>query len=244
MRNVKVIMAYRGTAYHGFQRQENAVTVQEVVEGALSKLLNTPTVIAGCSRTDTGVHAKEFCFSFQTERELPARNFIRGMNGYLPEDISVLSCEDVPDDFHARYSCKAKEYMYLIHNSESKNPFAEDLELLYRGKMDIELMQKAASYLVGRHDFKSFCSTHTDKINTERTIYYINIEKSGDLVKVLVKGDGFLYNMVRIIIGTLLYVNEGKIKADDIPEILLAGNREMAGRTAMPHGLYLNRVFY
>ncbi len=244
MRNVKVIMAYRGTAYHGFQRQENAVTVQEVVEGALSKLLNTPTVITGCSRTDTGVHAKEFCFSFHTERDIPTKNFIRGMNGYLPKDISILSCEDVPKDFHARYSCKGKEYMYLIHNSESKNPFAEDLELLYRRKMDIALMQKAASYLVGRHDFKSFCSTHTDKIDTVRTIYYINIEKSGDLVKVLVKGDGFLYNMVRIIIGTLLYVNEGRIQADDIPKILAAGDRELAGRTAMPHGLYLNRVFY
>lgn len=244
MRNIKVLMAYRGTAYHGFQRQENAVTVQEVVEGALSKLLNTPTAIAGCSRTDTGVHANEFCFTFQTERDIPAKNFIRGMNGYLPEDISILSCEDAASDFHARYSCKAKEYVYLIHNSESKNPFAEDLELHYRRKMDLELMRKAASYLVGRHDFKSFCSSHTDKTDTERTIYYINIEKSGDLVKVLVKGDGFLYNMVRIIIGTLLYVNEGKISADDIPKILLAKDRILAGRTAMPHGLYLNRVFY
>ena len=122
MRNLKVMMAFRGTNYHGFQRQPNALTVQEVVEGALSKLLNEPVTIYGCSRTDTGVHAQQFCFSMQTEKPLPPRNFIRGACGYLPEDISILSVEDAPPEFHARYSCRAKQYMYRIHNSESKHP--------------------------------------------------------------------------------------------------------------------------
>ena len=158
MRNLKVMMAFRGTNYHGFQRQPNALTVQEVVEGALSKLLNEPVTIYGCSRTDTGVHAQQFCFSMQTEKPLPPRNFIRGACGYLPEDISILSVEDAPPEFHARYSCRAKQYMYRIHNSESKNPFTTDLELHYRRPLDIRLMREAASHFVGTHDFASFCT--------------------------------------------------------------------------------------
>lgn len=237
-------MAYRGTAYHGFQRQENAVTVQEIVEECVSRVLDTKTQITGCSRTDAGVHANHFCFSLKTDRTIPTRNFLRGVNGYLPPDISLLSCEDVDDDFHARYSCKAKEYMYLIHCNESKNPFAEDLQYHYRRSMDIELMQKAADHLIGKHDFRSFCSTHTDKVDTTRTIYSLDIKKDEDLVKVLVKGDGFLYNMVRIIVGTLIYVNEGRISPEEIPEIIRSADRERAGKTAMAHGLYLNRVFY
>lgn len=244
MRNLKVIMAYRGTAYHGFQRQENAITVQQVVEECISKVMNMPIVINGCSRTDAGVHANEFCFSLMTEKQLPARNFIRGVNGYLPEDISILSCEDADEAFHARFSCKAKEYAYLIHNSECKNPFAPDLQYQYCRKLDIDLMRRASRHFIGTHDFKSFCSTGSDKISTVRTIYSFDIENSGDFVKLLVKGDGFLYNMVRIMIGTLLWVNEGKINADEIPQIIEARNRERAGKTAMAHGLYLNRVFY
>ena len=146
MRNLKVTMGFRGTNYHGFQRQPNGITVQEVVETALSQLFNEPVTIQGCSRTDTGVHAKEYCFTMQTEKQLPERNFIRGACGYLPEDISIYRVEEMPPEFHARFSCKAKEYMYRIHNSESKNPFTTDLELLYRRKMDIPLMQEAAQH--------------------------------------------------------------------------------------------------
>ena len=244
MRNLKVIMAYRGTSYHGYQRQDNALTVQEVVEKCVSRVLNTQTEIYGCSRTDTGVHANEFCFSLNTQRDIPVRNFVRGVNGYLPSDISILSCEEADENFHARYSCVSKEYLYLIHNSESRNPFTEDLQYHYRRKMNIDIMKKAASYFVGTHDFRSFCSAHTDKVDTTRTIYSLSIEKENDLVKVLVKGDGFLYNMVRIIIGTLLWVNEGRIQPDQIPGIFLKADRKYAGKTAPPHGLYLNKVFY
>lgn len=244
MKNLKVMMAYRGTAYHGFQRQNNAITIQETVEECISRVMNVPTLINGCSRTDAGVHANQFCFSFFAQRDIPDRNFLRAVNGYLPPDISLLSCEQVSDDFHARFSCKSKEYVYLIHNSESKNPFAEDLQYHCRRPLDIDIMKRAAAYIIGEHNFRSFCSTDEYKENTVRTIYSLDIEKDKDLVKVLVKGDGFLYNMVRIIVGTLICVSEGKISADDIPDIIRAEDRIMAGRTAPAHGLYLNRVFY
>ena len=244
MRNLKVTMGFRGTNYHGFQRQPNGITVQEVVETALSKLFNEPVTIQGCSRTDTGVHAKEYCFTMQTEKQLPERNFIRGACGYLPEDISIYRVEEMPADFHARFSCKAKEYMYRIHNSESKNPFTTDLELLYRRKLDIPLMQEAAQHFIGTHDFATFCTNCTEKQNTIRTIYDITIEKQGNTVILLVKGNGFLYNMVRAITGTVLYAAEGKLKPEDIPVILDSGNRTLAGPTAPPGGLYLTRVWY
>ena len=244
MRNLKVTMGFRGTNYHGFQRQPNGITVQEVVETALSKLFNEPVTIQGCSRTDTGVHAKEYCFTMQTEKHLPERNFIRGACGYLPEDISIYRVEEMPADFHARFSCKAKEYMYRIHNSESKNPFTTDLELLYRRKLDIPLMQEAAQHFIGTHDFATFCTNCTEKQNTIRTIYDITIEKQGNTVILLVKGNGFLYNMVRILVGTLLSVNEGRITASELDALLASRNRVLAGITAQAHGLYLNRVFY
>lgn len=244
MRNLKVTMGFRGTNYHGFQRQPNGITVQEVVETALSKLFNEPVTIQGCSRTDTGVHAKEYCFTMQTEKQLPERNFICGACGYLPEDISIYRVEEMPADFHARFSCKAKEYMYRIHNSESKNPFTTDLELLYRRKLDIPLMQEAAQHFIGTHDFATFCTNCTEKQNTIRTIYDITIEKQGNTVILLVKGNGFLYNMVRILVGTLLSVNEGRIAVSELDALLASRNRVLAGITAQAHGLYLNRVFY
>ena len=175
---------------------------------------------------------------------IPLKNFVRAVNSYLPSDISVLSCEEVPEDFHARYSCSGKEYVYLIHNSECRDPFAEDLKYHYRRKTDIDLMRRAAEYFVGTHDFSSFCSQASEKSNTVRTVHSLEIEKEGDLLKFTVSGDGFLYNMVRIIVGTLLEVNEGKIAPEDIPGIMKRSDRKLAGKTAQAHGLYLNRVFY
>ena len=244
MRNLKVMTAYRGTKYHGFQRQSNAVTVQEVLEKAVSKVLNEPVGITGCSRTDTGVHAREFCFNVKTNSTIRTLGFCRGVNGELPDDISILSCEDVPLDFHARYDCKGKEYIYKMHCNESKDPFSADLAYHYRRKFDIEAARKAAAYLVGEHDFASFCADCTNVSTTVRTIYSLDIENSGDSVIMLVKGNGFLYNMIRIIAGTLMDISEGRIAPDDMPEILAAKDRLRAGRTAMAHGLYLNRVFY
>lgn len=244
MRNLKVLTAYRGTNYHGFQRQNNALTVQAVLEKAVSKVLNEPVTIIGCSRTDTGVHANEFCFNVKTESNIRTIGFCRGVNGELPDDISILSCEDAPLDFHARYDCKGKEYIYKMHCSESKDPFGADLAYHYRRKFNIEEARRAAAQLVGTHDFASFCADCTSVSTTVRTIYSLEIENNGTSVIILVKGDGFLYNMIRIIAGTLMDVSEGRISANDIPAILAAKDRLRAGRTAMAHGLYLNKVFY
>lgn len=244
MRNLKLTMAYRGTRYHGFQRQNNAHTVQAEVEAALSRVLNEPVTIYGCSRTDAGVHANHYCFSLQTDRPIPHRNLLRGVNGLLPDDISLLSSEDAPPDFHARYSCCGKEYIYRIHNSESKNPFERDLSLHYRRPMHLAMLQQCADVFVGTHDFKSFCAANSPHINTIRTIYEFSIKKHEDCVILLVKGDGFLYNMIRILVGTLLWVNEGILPPDSMQEILDAKSRLRAGKTAQAYGLYLNRVFY
>jgi tRNA pseudouridine38-40 synthase len=237
-------MSYRGTNYHGYQRQENALTVQEVVEKHVSSVLNEKVIINGCSRTDTGVHANNYCFSVLTNSLIPPKNFVRGVNGRLPKDISILSCEEVSEEFHARFSCVAKEYIYLIHNSESKNPFAIDLAYHYRRPLDVDLIRAAASKFVGTHDFSAFCSDCGIQKNTIRTIYNFDVEINGESVKMLVKGDGFLYNMIRIMVGTLLCVNEKKISIDEIDDIIASGDRQRAGKTAQPHGLYLNRIFY
>lgn len=244
MRNLKVMTAYRGTKYHGFQRQSNAMTVQEALEKHLSKVLNENVTITGCSRTDTGVHANNFCFNVKTNSNISCLGFQRGVNGELPDDISILSCEEVPMDFHARFDCVGKEYIYKMHCSESKNPFAPDLMFHYRRKFDIDAAREAAKFFVGEHDFASFCADCTNVSTTVRTIYSFEIENCGDSVTMLVKGNGFLYNMIRIIAGTLIDVSEGRISPQDIPAILAAKDRLRAGRTAMAHGLYLNRVFY
>lgn len=244
MRNLKVFTAYCGTAYHGFQRQENAVGVQNILEEKLSLLTNGDVKINGCSRTDTGVHANEYCFSFETEHNIPCNNIIRGMNSILPDDISILSCEEVPADFHARYSCIAKEYEYLILNRQSKDPFLAGRALHYPFKLDLPLIEKAARDFVGTHDFTSFCGTANLKENTVRTIEYFKVQQCENLVKLIVKGDGFLYNMVRIMVGTLIFINEGKLDAGSIPAILAAKDRNLAGKTIGAQGLYLNKVFY
>ncbi len=244
MRTLKCMMAYRGTRYHGFQRQENAHTVQEAVEQAVGSVLNHPVTIYGCSRTDTGVHARQYCFSFQTDRPIPTLNLVRGVNGRLPADISLLSAEDAAPDFHARYACRGKEYLYLIHNSESPNPFLQDLACHHRRPIDPELMQACADRFIGIHDFKSFCSAQAQRTSTIRTIYDFSVEFHGDSVILLVKGDGFLYNMIRILVGTMLDVNDGRLRLSDLDGILAARDRQCAGKTALACGLYLNRVFY
>ena len=244
MRKLKVTMAYRGTRYHGYQRQNNGITIQEVVERCAGKILNEPVTIHGCSRTDAGVHANCFVFHVETNSSIRTQGFIRGVNGELPDDISILTCQDIDEDFHARFSCKGKEYLYLLHCSESKDPFTTDLACHYRRPLHEALVMEAAQHFVGTHDFRSVCTNCAEIANTVRTVYSFTVENDGNKVKMLVKGDGFLYNMVRIMVGTLLDVNEGKIAVNDLDAILASGKRVNAGRTAPAHGLYLNRVFY
>lgn len=244
MRNFKVTISYDGTAYHGFQRQDNAYTIQQAVEEAIEELTKEKVSIVGCSRTDTGVHANEFVFNVNLESSITERGIIYGLNGLLPDDIAVLACEIVPCDFHARYNCKGKEYIYIIHNSEIKNPFYRDYAYRHWYPLKADVMHKAAQDFVGTHDFKSFCSTACTKENTVRTIYSFDVAREGDRVIFKVSGDGFLYNMVRIMVGTLVFISDGKIPPDAIPQILEGKNRVKAGKTVMPSGLYLNRVFY
>lgn len=244
MRNLKCTMSYRGTAYHGFQSQNNAVAIQDILEERLSYLTHGDVKVNGCSRTDKGVHANEFCFNFRTEHPIPCNNIIRGVNSLLPDDIAVHTCEEVDEDFHARYSCIGKEYVYLMLNRPTKDPFTSDLALHYPYKLDVSLLDRCAQSFVGTHDFTSFCGTANIKENCTRTIEYFCVQNDESFVRFIVKGDGFLYNMVRIMVGTLIFINEGRIPPDGIADILDKKDRNYAGKTAAPYGLYLNRVFY
>lgn len=247
MRNLKVFISYNGAEYHGFQRQENALTVQEVVENAVGKLLKTPPpVIFGCSRTDAGVHARRFCFNVKIENNIPCIGFVKGMNTILPDDIAVLSCEEAEEDFNARFCTKAKEYVYLINNKPARDVFMRKLAYHYPHKLEIEKMKQAAKLFVGEHDFGAFCRSEGRKRvkSTVRTVYSVSVEENSGFVEIKIKGNGFLYNMVRIITGTLIYVSEGKRSCEDIETALETGNRLFAGITLPPDGLYLNEVYY
>jgi tRNA pseudouridine38-40 synthase len=244
--NYKITIAYDGRNYNGFQRQKNAVGVQNVLESALLELTGQNIEIDGCSRTDTGVHAREFVFSFQADLKLSENRIVTGLNHFLPGDIAVSGAEIVPEDFHARYSCKGKAYEYLLYNSRNRNPFYDGLAHLYGVPItDINALTAAGKVLVGTHDFRSFCGSNGLRENTVRTIYDFSIEKTDENLFVFrISGDGFLYNMIRIIVGTLLEINEGKRSPDSMQGILEAKNRKAAGRTAPAEGLYLTRVFY
>lgn len=244
MRYFKMTIAYDGTAYHGWQRQNNALAVQEVFEDALYELTGQSIVVQGCSRTDAGVHAREYVLSFALDSTINCRGLQFGLNSRLPDDISVRKCEEVGPDFHARYCCKGKEYKYVVHNSQVKNPFYKNTAYRSWYPIDEKKLDKAAKAFVGTHDFKAMCSADCTKENTVRTIHYFNVRRDGELVIFNVSGDGFLYNMVRIMVGTLLFVGEGKIGENEISDILRSRDRTRAGKTVPPQGLYLNKVYY
>lgn len=249
MRNLLVKIKYDGSAYHGWQIQDNALTVQEVFQKALYTVLGSKPEerpdIKACSRTDTGVHAREFCISFKTESKIEAERMVGALNHYLPDDVAAFSCEEVPEDFHARYSCKGKEYHYEIWNSRIREPFLVNRALHYWYKMDEKLLGRAAEAYIGTHDFSSFCTLdRREKGDLTRTVTKAEVRRDGEKIIFEVAADGFLYNMVRIMVGTLLRVQEGRIKPEEIGVIIGSKNRALAGPTAPPHGLYLNKVFY
>ena len=246
MRNLKLCIAYNGTAYHGWQRQNNNITVQQLVEDCMSRIMNQRITAHGCSRTDAGVHAREFFLNARTDSVIPCPGLMRAMNKMLPDDIAVLSCEDAGEDFHARFSAHGKEYIYLVNNAAHKDVFGSDLALFYPYRLDEKRLDSAAKLFVGTHDFAAFCKAEAKEHlkTTVRTVFDFTVTRSGDTVSFTVSGDGFLHNMVRIMVGTLIYVNEGKRTEADISRSLETGERTDAGVTIPPHGLYLNKVIY
>ena len=244
MRNLKITLQYNGKNYCGWQKQPNALGIQGTVEKAIYEITKEEVKVTASGRTDAGVHARRFCASFLIESTITCRGIVFGLNSKLPDDISVLECEKVPLDFHARYMCSGKEYEYIIHNSEIKNPFYKDTAYRSWFPIDEKKLDKAAQDFVGTHDFKAMCSTDCTKENTVRTIFSFHVRREGELVIFTVSGDGFLYNMVRIMVGTLIFINEGKIGETQIPDILASKDRTRGGKTVPPQGLYLNEVYY
>ena len=244
-RNLLLTLAYCGKELHGWQIQDNALTVQECFQNALYQVINERPDIKGCSRTDSGVHANMYCVSMKISHPITNDHLMLALNRYLPDDIAVRDVADVPNDFHARYSCKGKEYVYKVWNSRVRNPFMQGMALHYRYNVDVERLNAEAQAFVGSHDFTSFCTLDKrEKGDFVRTVEYFRVEKQGELITFTVKADGFLYNMVRIMVGTLLAMGQGRIGFGSLPDIISAQDRSKAGPTAPPCGLYLNKVFY
>ena len=237
-------ISFVGSAYHGWQVQPNAITVQEVMQNALESLYNKRPPLTGCSRTDAGVHANEFYCHYDAPSDIPLKGIVAALNSFLPNDIAVLSAEYVEPDFHARYSAKSKNYIYKIHNSDTINPFISDRMLHIERKLDIDLMNEFCSRIVGEYDFIGFSSSGRTVTDTVRTITDCKVSKIGDEITLSVTANGFLYNMVRIITGTAICVSDGKIDPIKTKEIILSKDRNRAGFTAPAHGLYLNKVIY
>ncbi len=244
MRNLLLTISFDGTAYHGWQVQENAVTVQQTLQDALEKICSNRDNVVGCSRTDSGVHANMYCCNVRTESTVACDRLVTALNAVMPRDIAALDCREVDFDFHARYDCKSKEYIYKIWNSPNKNPFLYNHTLHYKYPLDAEFLSQQAKDFIGTHDFSAFCAAGSSVEDTVRTVMNASVEREGDMVIFRVEADGFLYNMVRIMTGTLLDIAKGKIPADSIPQIIDSGSRFAAGYTAPARGLYLNNINY
>lgn len=244
MKRVKLTIAYDGTAYCGWQVQPNGITIEEVLNKKLSAMTGENITIIGASRTDSGVHARGNVAVFDTKSPIPAERMAYALNRKLPEDIVIVKSEEVPVDWHPRYQDCTKTYEYHIWNAEVPEPTRRHTTYHVSYKLDIEKMRRAAEYLVGEHDFVSFCSIHKNVKTTVRTIYELTIEQKNEELVIRIRGNGFLYNMVRIIVGTLLRVGRNFYTPEQVKEILEAKNREAAGVTAPPQGLVLVEIKY
>ena len=245
MRNFKIVLQYDGTRYQGWQRQVSTDnTIQGKIEALLSKMCDAPVEIQGAGRTDAGVHAYGQVANFHIETEKSAEEVMEYMNTYLPEDIAVIACEEKPERFHARLNAKGKIYQYCIWNSDRKPVFRRKYVHQAPGKLDVDAMKKAASLLLGTHDYQSFTSTKKSKKSTVRTVERIDIEPVGEEIIFTFKGNGFLYHMVRIMMGTLIEIGLGVRKAEEIPAVLVAKDRSKSGHLIPANGLTLVEVFY
>jgi tRNA pseudouridine38-40 synthase len=245
MQRYKCTISYDGTLFSGYQVQPNKRTVQLEVEGALKKLHKGNEVkITASGRTDAGVHAKGQVIHYDSPLVITDEKWVKALQAVLPDDIVVIKVEKVDLTFHARYHPKGKEYRYFIRRSTVKDPFTRHYQFQYGYPLDVDKMREGALYLLGSHDFTSFCSAKTEVVDRVRTITKIELIEDGDELMFRFVGDGFLYNMVRILVGTLLEVGRGLRSPDDIPQMIEQKKRQYAGKTAPAHGLYLWEVFY
>lgn len=244
MKRLKFIVAYDGTNYHGFAKQPNAETIQETIQQAIYKLTQQHVEVIGSGRTDTGVHARGQCCIIDIETRIPVERFGKALNSRLPDDIIVRDVEEVTTDFHPRFGVKKKTYRYQILTSKVNDPFLRKYVYFYPTKLDIDQMRKAAKYIVGTHDFKCFCASGATTRTTERTVYSLEINQIDDLIQIDICGNGFLYNMVRIITGTLIEVGRGRIKPEQMENIINSKDRALAGKTAPPQGLMMYDIKY
>jgi tRNA pseudouridine38-40 synthase len=244
MKRYKIEIAYDGTHYCGWQIQPNGITVEEVINKKLSELLKEEIHVIGASRTDSGVHAFGNVAVFDSETKIPGDKISYALNQRLPKDIVVQSSCQVADDFHPRYCDTRKTYEYQIYNAKFENPLYSRYSHFVFLPLDIEAMQKAADIIKGEHDFKSFCSSRGQQLTTVREIYELNISKEGNMIKIRINGNGFLYNMVRIIVGTLIKVGLGVYPPEYVQEILDAKDRTKAGPKVPAKGLALVEIEY
>ncbi len=245
MARILLTLRYDGTAYHGWQVQPNGVTVQQVLQDAVEKVTGLRSGITGWSRTDAGVHADMFCCTFDTDTPLRGDKLCSALNFHLPRDVSVYDAREVEEEFHPRYHARGKRYIYRIWNGTQRHPMYEKYAIWLKKPLDVDALNAVVQDYVGTHDFAAFCGAGSDvQGTTERTIHSCTVTRQGDLVQFTVEGDGFLYNMVRIMVGTLLEIAAGRLPADSIPAIIAGGDRAAAGPTAPAHGLCLEQVFY
>ncbi len=244
MKRIKLVVAYDGTSYSGWQLQKNAVTIEQKLNEALSGLLGEEIVVTGASRTDAGVHSLGNVCVFDTNTRIPAEKISFALNSRLPEDIVVQDSCEVDLEFHPRAGKSSKTYEYRVLNRTFPDPTRRRDTYFYHYELDVLAMQKAAAYLEGEHDFKSFCSVHAQVETTVRTIYSCTVTKDDDVIKIRVTGNGFLYNMVRIIAGTLIEVGAGKRAPEEILDMLEKADRCSAGPTAPAHGLTMICINY
>lgn len=244
MKNIKLIIEYDGSNYHGWQSQINASAVQDIIRKAIMRLTGEECTLIGSGRTDAGVHAYGQVANFHTDSSIPSEKFSYALNSLLPKDIVIRGSSEVNDDFHSRFSAKGKKYRYVIYNSEFPSALLRNRAFHVTNFLDFDEMYKAVCFFKGTHDFSAFKASGSSVKTPIRTITDITLERRDSTIVFEIAGSGFLYNMVRIIVGTLLEVGTGKIKSDSIPEIINSRDRNKAGKTAPPQGLFLIEVYY
>ena len=244
MRNIKLIIEYDGKGFNGWQKQPDRLNIQGEIEKAIEEIIGKKVDLTASGRTDAGVHSLGQTANFKTDSKIPTEKFAKAINSRLKKSIVIKSAEEVDEKFHSRYSVKSKTYRYIINNSENGTAIYRGLEYHVPMKLDYEKMNEAIKYFIGEHDFKAFKASGTSSKSSVRKILDGSVRKEGERVIIEVTGTGFLYNMVRIISGTLLDVGLGKIKPEDIPSIIESKDRTKAGKTLPAHGLYLLQVNY